>query len=58
MLKFFRLFHVSLICKRIQKDGNFSDLKTIRLEAGAGGNGCVSFGRAKFVEFGPPDGGQ
>ena len=28
------------------------------LSAGSGGNGCISFLREKFIEFGPPNGGD
>ncbi|GHU01294.1 GTPase Obg [Alphaproteobacteria bacterium] len=36
----------------------FLDQAKIHLKAGDGGNGCVAFHRAKFIEFGGPDGGD
>lgn len=36
----------------------FVDRVTIKLRAGDGGNGCVSFHREKFIQNGGPDGGD
>jgi len=36
----------------------FLDLARIQIRSGAGGNGCISFRREKFIEFGGPDGGD
>lgn len=36
----------------------FVDEAEIRVDAGDGGNGCVSFRKEKYIEFGGPDGGD
>ena len=36
----------------------FADSCTITVKAGDGGNGCVSFLREKYIEEGPPNGGD
>jgi hypothetical protein len=36
----------------------FLDTAKVYIASGAGGNGCVSFRREKFIEFGGPNGGD
>ncbi len=36
----------------------FLDLAKVYIRSGAGGNGCISFRREKFIEYGGPDGGD
>jgi GTP-binding protein len=36
----------------------FVDEATIRVQAGSGGNGCLSFRREKYIDKGGPDGGD
>ncbi len=37
---------------------NFLDLAKVYIRSGAGGPGCISFRREKFIEYGGPDGGD
>jgi GTPase len=36
----------------------FLDVAKVYIASGAGGNGCISFRREKFIEFGGPNGGN
>ena len=36
----------------------FLDLAKVYIRSGSGGNGCISFRREKFIEYGGPDGGD
>jgi len=36
----------------------FLDLTKVYIRSGSGGNGCVSFRKEKFIEYGGPDGGD
>ncbi|MDQ2093044.1 GTPase ObgE [Rhodalgimonas zhirmunskyi] len=36
----------------------FLDLAKVQIRSGAGGNGCISFRREKYIEYGGPDGGD
>jgi len=36
----------------------FLDLAKVTIRSGAGGNGCISFRREKYIEYGGPDGGN
>ena len=39
------------------QSGSFLDRVKIYITAGKGGDGCLSFRREKFIEFGGPNGG-
>ncbi|PWN20174.1 GTP1/OBG subdomain-containing protein [Microstroma glucosiphilum] len=43
---------------RNAKSTSFLDILSVSGTAGSGGDGCVSFARAKYVEYGPPSGGS
>ena len=36
----------------------FLDLAKVTIRSGSGGNGCISFRREKYIEYGGPDGGD
>ena len=36
----------------------FLDLARVTIRSGSGGNGCISFRREKYIEYGGPDGGD
>ncbi|TDE34526.1 GTPase ObgE [Antarcticimicrobium sediminis] len=36
----------------------FLDLAKVHIRSGAGGNGCISFRREKYIEYGGPNGGD
>lgn len=36
----------------------FLDLAKVYIRSGGGGNGCISFRREKYIEYGGPDGGD
>ncbi|HKL70807.1 GTPase ObgE [Salibaculum sp.] len=36
----------------------FLDLAKVQTRSGSGGNGCISFRREKYIEYGGPDGGD
>ncbi len=36
----------------------FLDLARVNIRSGSGGNGCISFRREKYIEYGGPDGGD
>jgi GTP-binding protein len=52
----FAIVHVG--CGRYEKPMKFLDEAKVYLRSGDGGNGCVSFRREKFIEFGGPNGGD
>ena len=43
--------------EELMQSGSFLDHVKIYITAGKGGDGCMSFRREKFIEFGGPNGG-
>jgi GTP-binding protein len=42
--------------KRTSKSSTFVDSLSVQVKGGQGGDGCISFSRAKYVPYGPPSG--
>lgn len=44
--------------KRTAKSPTFVDTLAVQIKGGQGGDGCISFSRAKYVPYGPPSGAR
>ena len=54
----YQLSRSKSINSKFYKTMKFLDQARIYLKAGKGGNGCCSFRREKFIEYGGPNGGD
>jgi GTPase len=52
-----RVYRLSQLARKAASM-KFLDLARVQIRSGAGGAGCASFRREKFIEFGGPDGGD